>query len=86
MVDKNKIFDGLVKYLIGESILDLKISDITLETDIREDMGFDSLQLNTMILDLEDQYNIEFNDEVSQLKTVGEVVELIVEKVGFWFR
>jgi len=79
VVDRKKIWDGVAEYLVGETDLDKSISEISDSTDIKKDLEFDSLQLATMVLDLEEDYEIDIADEITSLVTVGDVVDLIVK-------
>jgi len=50
----------------------------TLEADLREDLGADSLDLIEIAMDLEHEYGIEINEDVD-LMTVGSLVTAIAE-------
>ena len=69
-----------VKKLLAEQ---LNISDdkITMKSKVIEDLGADSLDVVEMLMVLEDEFNITVSDEESlQLKTVGDIVNLIDSK------
>jgi acyl carrier protein len=52
--------------------------DITLESQIVEDLGADSLDVIELVMVLEEEFDIEITDEESEkLLTVGDVVEYI---------
>ncbi len=54
--------------------------EITMDTTFVDDLGADSLDLYTIIMALEDEYDIKFEeDEVTEITTVGEAVELLKE-------
>ena len=57
--------------------------DITLETDIVDDLGADSLDLVDMLMSLEDVFSIgEVPDEmVEKIRTVGQLVTYIEENI-----
>lgn len=56
--------------------------EITLETSLLEDLGADSLDLVELIMAMEQEFDIEIPDEdVEQLRTVGDAVNYIKEKV-----
>jgi len=62
----------------------LEISEdlITLETDIQEDLGADSLDVVEMMMTLEDEFGLVITDEAaSELRTVGQVVAFLEELV-----
>ena len=58
--------------------LDLEPEDITLDTNIIEDLGADSLDLVNFVMSLEDEFDKEIPDEdVESIKTVGDIVSYI---------
>ncbi len=51
---------------------------VTLESDIIKDLGLDSLDIVTLIMAVEDEYGFTADDdEIVNLKTVGDVVKYI---------
>lgn len=53
-------------------------NEVTLESDIIKDLGLDSLDIVTLIMAVEDEYGFTADDdEIVNLKTVGDVVEYI---------
>ena len=51
---------------------------ITENANIIEDLGADSLDVIEMLMTLEDEFGITIPDEkINQIKTVGQIVELI---------
>lgn len=60
------------------SQLQVDASKITLESRLVEDLKADSANVMVMILELENQFSIEVEDEIIlSLKTVGDVVNYI---------
>ena len=58
--------------------LDLDPDDITLDTNIIDDLGADSLDLVDFVMSLEDEFDKEIPDEdVESIKTVGDIVSYI---------
>ncbi len=56
---------------------------ITMESDILDDFDADSLDIVDMIMNLEDEFGVEVPDEeVENLRTVGDVVRYIDENNG----
>lgn len=52
--------------------------EITLETTFTDDLGADSLDVFQIISDLEDSFEIQFqNEDAEKIKTVGDAVEYI---------
>ena len=61
--------------------LGIEKESITLESEIIKDLGADSLDVVEMLLDLEKEYGVEISDEAAaELKTVGDIVNLIDKK------
>lgn len=51
-------------------------------TSLRHDLGMTSLLAVNMVLDLEEKFGIEVSDDdLTRLGTVGNVVEMVLEKV-----
>jgi len=58
--------------------LDCKPEDITMDTDIIEDLGADSLEVIDMVMSMEDEFGLEIPDEdVESLRTIGSVVKYL---------
>ncbi len=53
---------------------------ITMDTDVKEGLEADSLDLIEVVNDVEDKYGIAI-DEVEDIKTVGDLVRMIEEKI-----
>ena len=69
-----------VKKLLAEQ-LNVATDTITLKSRVIEDLGADSLDVVEMLMVLEDEFNVTVSDEESlQLKTVGDIVNLIDSK------
>ncbi len=74
------VFEKMKKILAEQ--LDTDIDGITLETDIQDDLGADSLDVVEMLMSIEDEFEIEIPDEkIESLKTVGQVVDYIQENM-----
>ena len=70
------MFEEIAKMLAEQ--LDLPQSKITLESNIIEDLGADSLDIVEMLMTLEDTTGKTIpDDKVSSIKTVGELVEVL---------
>ena len=54
---------------------------ITLDTNLTEDLGADSLDLADILMGIEDEFEVEIPDEdIENIKTVGDIVEYIENK------
>lgn len=70
------MFEEIAKMLAEQ--LDLPQSKITLESNIIEDLGADSLDIVEMLMTLEDTTGKTIpDDKVSSIKTVGDLVEVL---------
>lgn len=70
-----------MKAILSEQ-LEVDSDSITLETDIADDLGADSLDVVEMLMSIEDEFEIEIPDEkIESLKTVGQVVDYIQENI-----
>lgn len=53
------------------------------ETELVKDLSADSASVMVLIMDLEDQFNMQVEDEaIVNLKSVGDVVEYIKSRLG----
>ena len=68
---------------LSEKTSRVKNPKITLETSFVRDLGFDSLDVVEFVLAAEKEFdiNIDFDDEFNSVKTVGEMVEYIENKI-----
>lgn len=70
-----------VKAILSEQF-DVEEDTITAETSIADDLGADSLDVVDLLMSIEDEFEIEVpDDEVENIKTVGELVKYIEEHV-----
>ena len=74
------VFEKL-RALLAEQ-MNVEEDQITLETDILDDLGADSLDIVEVMMGLEEEYNLVIVDEaVHDLRTVGDVVNFIENMV-----
>ena len=60
--------------------LEIDPDEITLDTDIINDLGADSLDLVDLVMSFEDEFGIEMpEDEIENIKTVGDIVKYLEE-------
>ena len=72
------VFDK-VQTIVSEQC-DVAKDTITMDTNIADDLGADSLDVADMLMSLEDEFNVEIPDEeIENIHTVGEVVAYIEE-------
>ena len=72
----------ILKQVIAE-VMGLDTEEITMETTFEGDLGADSLDVTSIIIELEEQLEIEISDdEAVEIKTVGDAVEKIKAAVA----
>lgn len=58
--------------------LDVEEENVTLEANITDDLGADSLDIVDLVMSLEEEFDCEIPDEeVENIKTVGDIVKHI---------
>jgi acyl carrier protein len=77
-MEVDMIFEKVAE-LVAEQ-LGISKDTVKIESNIVEDLGADSLDVIEMLMTLEEEYGITIpDDKISQIKTVGEIVDLIEE-------
>ena len=62
--------------------LDVAEDDVTMESNIADDLGADSLDVVDLVMSLEEEFDAEFPDEyIESIKTVGDVVKFIEDRI-----
>ena len=75
------IFEGIKEALTDAFGDDMDISAITPESDLRKDLGFNSIGLLAMAVSLEEKFGFNFsNEDFAKINTVNDVVEVIKNK------
>ena len=70
-----------VKQIISDEFF-IELEEITEESDLRNDLGIDSLAATQLILDLEKKYNIRISEEEAvELKKFSDVINILNKKV-----
>jgi acyl carrier protein len=74
--------EAQVKEIICEQ-LDVKAEDVDAGKTFTEDLGADSLAIVELVLALEEKFDVKIpDDEVDKIKTVGDAVAYIKQRVG----
>ena len=69
-----------MKSIIAEQ-LNIDASEITLESNFKDDLNADSLDLFEMVMALADNYGVEIpSEDLEKLLTVGDVVNYLKDK------
>jgi acyl carrier protein len=83
MGDADAIRQKIIEELLEASESGLDPSEIGAETNLRDDLGLDSLQAVTVVMALEQEFEIEVDDqEIDGLQTVGDILELLARKTA----
>jgi acyl carrier protein len=78
---KQEIEDRVRKVLVDQLARDE--SDVTVEARFEEDLDADSLDLVEVVLALEEELGVNIpEEEMEGVKTVGQAVDLVAEKLG----
>jgi acyl carrier protein len=82
-VDQTEIFEKVVKILTPYVKNQQALEGISLATHILDDLKVNSARLVDVVLEFEDAFDIEIDDDdVDKVETVGNAVELIEAKIG----
>ncbi len=71
-----------IKNILSEQ-LEVKPEIITMDTNIADDLGADSLDVVELLMSIEEEFDVEIPDEkIESLRTVGSVVDYIQEHMN----
>lgn len=74
------VFDKIKDIIVEQ--LDVEEDAVTMEASITEDLGADSLGVVDLVMSIEESFDVEIPDEeVENIKTVGDIVKYIENKV-----
>ncbi|MBQ8121602.1 MAG: acyl carrier protein [Ruminococcus sp.] len=74
------VFDKIKSIIVDQ--LDADENEVTMEANIQDDLGADSLDVVDLVMSIEENFDIEIPDEdVENIKTVGDIVKYIESKV-----
>lgn len=74
------VFDKVKKVIVDQ--LDVEEDKVTEAASITDDLGADSLDVVDLVMSFEEEFDIEIpDDQVEKIKTVGDIVKFIEEKV-----
>ena len=75
---KDQIYEDLLNILTEE--LGVSPTDVNPTLDIRDDLAFDSLQLYSFIITVEEAYDIRIPDEqIDKVHTMNDLVDMVCE-------
>ena len=74
------VFDKIKDIIVEQ--LDVEEDAVTMEASIAEDLGAYSLDVVDLVMSIEESFDVEIPDEeVENIKTVGDIVKYIENKV-----
>lgn len=74
------VFDKIKDIIVEQ--LDVEEDAVIMEASITEDLGADSLDVVDLVMSIEESFDVEIPDEeVENIKTVGDIVKYIENKV-----
>ena len=74
------VFDKVKKIIVDQ--LDVEEDKVTEAASITDDLGADSLDVVDLVMSFEEEFDIEIpDDQVEKIKTVGDIVKFIEEKL-----
>lgn len=63
--------------------LGVDAEEVTLDSDLTEDLGADSLDLVDLVMAFEDEFGVKIEDEdVENITTIGDIVDYISKELG----
>jgi len=76
MLKNRPVLEALQEYLDAE--FRLAPEEVRLDSDLKQDFGFDSLDLIELVMFIEDEYGIEItDDEAENYSTVQQLINLV---------
>ena len=74
------VFDKIKDIIVEQ--LDVEEDAVTMEASITDDLGADSLDVVDLVMSIEESFDVEIPyEEVENIKTVGDIVKYIENKV-----
>ena len=73
------IFEKVRSIIVDQ--LDVDEEKVTMNANIQDDLGADSLDIVDLVMSFEDEFDLEIpDDQVENIKTVGDIVKFIEDK------
>lgn len=78
---KDQVYEDLLNILTEE--LGVSPTDVNPTLDIRDDLAFDSLQLYSFIITVEEAYDIRITDEqIDKVHTMNDLVDMVCDIIN----
>lgn len=72
----SEVFSKVAELISNQ--LPVKAEDVRMDSKLVEDLGADSANVMILIMDLEEAFNLEVDDDaLASIKTVGDIVEYL---------
>ncbi len=69
-------FDKIKEMIVDQ--LDVEADEVTMDANIQDDLGADSLDIVDLVMAVEDEFEVKIEDDVVEgMKTVGDIVKFI---------
>ena len=69
-------FDKIKELIVDQ--LDVEEDKVTMDANIQDDLGADSLDIVDLVMAVEDEFEVKIEDDVVEgMKTVGDIVKFI---------
>ena len=76
------VFEKVRDILVDQ--LDVEEEKVTMDASITDDLGADSLDVVDLVMSLEEEFDVEIPDnQVENIKTVGDIVRYIEDNVAY---
>lgn len=80
-MDRSEVFAAVQDSAV--ELLKVDASQVTEQASFADDLDADSLDLTELVMALEDRFDIEVpEDDLADVATVGDAVDLVIAKVG----
>lgn len=74
------IFNKIVSILNEQ--LGINPDEVTMQTNIMDDLSIDSLDLVDLLMNLEEEYGVEIpDDKIEDIKTIGDLTQYIEDHI-----
>lgn len=81
MAEKTEVVEALKEVLVEK--LQVEADTVTEDANLFDDLGLDSIDLMTVVMAIEERFDIEVpDDELEDVTTIGQAADLLAAKVG----
>lgn len=77
---KNEIYDKIIKIIADNYIVPVEVPQINTQTQLVQDLAFESIKLLELVVYLEEEFGIEFDDDrltMENFETIGLIVKTV---------